>query len=143
MIGTPSTPMAQPVVWNALGYPFEAVPMLAALSACMMVRVWVCLKDAPDTFRARALDITVIGIALLFSAGWVLLQRPSPFYALLSGSGFGALGSGIIALSLKWVRRIDPTADDRDPDNEHALTQVDAVRTRARNAQHARHKRRH
>jgi hypothetical protein len=137
--------MLQPVVWNALGYPFEATPMLAALSACMIVRVWVCLKDAPDTARARALDLTVTGIALLFSAGWVLLQRPSPFYALLSGCGFGALGSGIIALSLKWVQRIDPTAAAEEPahNDEPGLTQIDAVRTRARRAQHARHKRRH
>jgi len=145
MIIAPSAPMLQPVVWNALGYPFEATPMLGALSACMIVRVWVCLKDAPDTFRTRALDITVTGIALLFSAGWVLLQRPSPFYALLSGCGFGALGSGIIALSLKWVQRIDPTAapGDQARGEEQALTQIDAVRTRARRAQHSRHKRRH
>lgn len=145
MIAAPSAPMLQPVVWNALGYPFEATPMLAGLSACMIVRVWVCLKDAPDTARARALDITITGIALLFSAGWVLLQRPSPFYALLSGCGFGALGSGIIALSLKWVQRIDPTAtaDNQVHTDERALTQIDAVRTRARRAQHARNKRRH
>ena len=145
MIAAPSTPMLQPVVWNALGYPFEATPMLAALSACMIVRVWVCLKDAPNTARTRALDITITSIALMFSAGWVLLQRPSPFYALLSGCGFGALGSGIIALSLKWVQRIDPTAAVEEPahNNDPVLTQIDAVRTRARRAQHARHKRRH
>jgi len=145
MIAAPSAPMPQPVVWNALGYPFEATPMLAALSACMIVRVWVCLKDAPDTSRARALDITITGIALLFSAGWVLLQRPSPFYALLSGCGFGALGSGIIALSLKWVQRIDPTAtpDNQVRTDDQTLTQINSVRTRARRAQHARHKRRH
>ena len=82
--------------------------MLGCLSACLSVRVWICLKDVHDTARARALDITVTGIALLFSAGWVMLQRPSPFYALLSGSGFGALGTGIIAVSLKWVRGLAP-----------------------------------
>jgi hypothetical protein len=138
--------MLQPVVWNALGYPFEATPMLAGLSACMVVRVWVCLKDAPETARARALNLTVTGIALLFSAGWILLQRPSPFYALLSGCGFGALGSGIIALSLKWVQRIDAIAPAEEP-AIHSMgasrDQVEAARASARRAQHTRHKRKH
>ncbi len=145
MIASPSTPMLEPVVWNALGYPFEAVPMLAGVSACMIVRVWVCLKDAPYTARARALDITVTGITLLFSAGWVLMQRPSPFFALLSGCGFGALGTGIIALSLKWVQRIDAIAppEGHGAADDQELSQIDAVRSRARGAQHTRHKRRH
>lgn len=137
----------RPVIWNALGYPFEAASMLAALSACLVVRVWVCLKEAPDTNRARALDVSVTSIALLFSAGWVVLQRPSPFYALLSGCGFGALGSGIIALSLKWVERIDPTGTaDRRSDPRWPVDDargIDAVRGATRRAQHIRQKRKH
>ena len=97
-----------PVLWNALGYQFEAASMLGALGACLIVRVWVCLSDAPTGLRARALNVSITAIAMLFTAGWVMLQRPSPFYALLSGSGFGALGSGIILISLNWVRRLEP-----------------------------------
>jgi multisubunit Na+/H+ antiporter MnhB subunit len=99
---------AHPVVWNALGYQFEAASMIAALSACLIVRIWVWLSDAPGGGRARALNAAITAIAMLFTAGWVMLQRPSPFYALLSGSGFGALGSGIILISLNWVRRLGP-----------------------------------
>lgn len=99
---------AQPVIWTALGYQFEAAPMIAGLSACLMVRVWVSLKDRAA--HALALDLTVTGIALLFTAGWIVLNRPEPFYALLSGTGFGALGAGIIAIALNWVKRIDPLA---------------------------------
>ena len=100
--------MMQPVVWNALGYQFEAVPMMAALSACLIVRIWVCLSAPPIGVRARGLNLSITAIALLFTSGWIVLQRPSPFFALLSGSGFGALGSGIIAISLSWVRRLEP-----------------------------------
>jgi hypothetical protein len=143
---SPVSPVIQPVVWTALGYPFEAASMLAGLSACLIVRLWICLKDTDVTLRARALNIVVTGIGLLFSAGWVLLQRPSPFYALLSGSGFGALGSGIIVLSLRWIERISPIAGGEAHDvkarTEPALRRIEDVRARARHAQHHRQKRR-
>lgn len=98
--------VAQPVIWSVLGYQFEAASMIAGLSACMMVRIWVSLKDRAA--HVLALDLTVTGISLLFSAGWIVLNRPEPFYALLSGTGFGALGAGIIAIALNWVKRLDP-----------------------------------
>jgi hypothetical protein len=49
---------------------------------------------------------------------------PAPFYALLSGTGFGALGAGIIALAIAWVRRIEPLAGiagEAVPDSERRL----------------------
>jgi uncharacterized membrane protein YdcZ (DUF606 family) len=101
----------QPVLWSALGYRFEAASMIAGLSACLMVRVWVSLSERTSRPAAWAIDSTVTGIALLFTAGWIVLQRPEPFYALLSGTGFGALGAGIIALALAWVRRVQPLVD--------------------------------
>ena len=107
--------VAQPVIWTAFGYQFEAASMIAGLCACLMVRIWVSLKDRVS--HALALDVTVTGIALLFTAGWIVLNRPAPFYALLSGTGFGALGAGIIAIALSWVKRIDPLAADEDPAN--------------------------
>lgn len=147
MMAAPQIAIAEPVIWNALGYPFEAAPMLASLAACLSVRVWICLKDAPDTLRARAIDLTVTGIALLFSGAWVVLQRPSPFFALLSGCGFGALGTGIIAVSLKWVKRLTPLADEdvvaRSTTEGAAIHQIERVRTTARRAQHSRHRRKH
>lgn len=100
-----------PILWSFLGYEFEAASMLAAVSACLIVRAWVCLNHPPENYRARGLSFVVMLIAMLFAAGWVILQRPSPFYGLLSGSGFGALGSGIIAMSLNWVRRFEPLDD--------------------------------
>lgn len=82
--------------------------MIAGLSACLMVRVWVSLNDRAGTGWSRAIDLTVTAIAMLFTAGWIVLQRPEPFYALLSGTGFGALGAGIVAIALGWVRRLAP-----------------------------------
>jgi hypothetical protein len=105
---------AQPVLWSALGYRFEAASMIAGLSACLMVRIWVSLNagraSAWTWAWVVAVDLTVTGLALLFTAGWIVLERPEPFYALLSGTGFGALGAGIIAAALAWVKRIAPLA---------------------------------
>ncbi len=103
--------VAQPVLWTALGYQFEAASMIAGLSACLMVRIWVSLNAGPVGAWAWAVDLTVTAISMLFTAGWIVLQRPEPFYALLSGTGFGALGAGIIALALAWVKRLTPLAD--------------------------------
>ena len=99
-----------PVIWSALGYQFEAASMIAGLSACLMVRIWVSLNAGPPSAWAWAVDLTVTGLALLFTAGWIVTERPAPFYALLSGTGFGALGAGIIAAALGWVKRIGPLA---------------------------------
>ena len=101
---------AQPVIWSLLGYQFEAASMIAGLSACLMVRIWVSLNDRSARMWAWGVDLTVTTIAMLFTAGWIALQRPAPFYALLSGTGFGALGAGIIAMALAWVKRIEPLA---------------------------------
>lgn len=99
---------AQPVIWTLLGYQFEAASMIAGLCACLMVRIWVSLNDRSARVWAWSIDLTVTAISMLFTAGWIVLQRPAPFYALLSGTGFGALGAGIIAIALGWVKRIEP-----------------------------------
>ncbi len=101
-----------PVLWSLLGYQFEAASMIAGLCACLMVRIWVSLNDRSPRAWAWGVDLTVTAIALLFTAGWIALQRPAPFYALLSGTGFGALGAGIIAVALAWVKRIEPFGAD-------------------------------
>jgi hypothetical protein len=114
----------QPVLWSALGYQFEAASMIAGLSACLMVRIWVSLNGRSATLWTWGVDLTVTAIAMLFTAGWIALQRPAPFYALLSGTGFGALGAGIIALAIAWVRRIEPLAGiagEAVPDSERRL----------------------
>ena len=106
---------AQPVLWSVFGYRFEAIPMLGALAACLMVRVWVSLTDVPARFVRWIVDIAVTSLAMMFTAGWVLLQRPEPFYALLGGTGFGALGAGIITLALVWIRSVTPFASPDHP----------------------------
>lgn len=103
---------AQPVIWTLLGYQFEAASMISGLSACLMVRIWVSLTDRTAKVWAWSVDLTVTTISMLFTAGWIVLQRPAPFYALLSGTGFGALGAGVIAIALAWVKRIAPLAGE-------------------------------
>ena len=98
----------QPILWNALGYQYEAASMLGALAACGSVRLWIVLNDRERSSLALAIDLTVSVISLLFTAGWVMMQRPQPFYALLGGAGFGALGVGIVAVALAWLERVTP-----------------------------------
>lgn len=109
-ITAPTSAVAQPVIWSLLGYQFEAASMIAGLCACLMVRIWMSLNDRHPRGWAWGIDLTVTAISMLFTAGWIVLQRPAPFYALLSGTGFGALGAGIIAVALAWVKRIEPLA---------------------------------
>lgn len=111
LMGTARVAAAGPVVWSLLGYPFEAGPMLGALAACLAVRLWVSLNEHPSATLAWAIDGTVLALALLFTAGWVVVARPSPFFALLAGAGFGALGTGIIALGLAWVRSMTSSGE--------------------------------
>ena len=115
-----STAVAQPVIWSALGYRFEAGSMIAGLAACLMVRIWVSLNAHPATVWTWAIDLTVTAIALLFTAGWIVLARPEPFYALMSGTGFGALGAGIIAIALAWVKRLAPFSEGAADDARHS-----------------------
>ncbi|WP_116091757.1 hypothetical protein [Sphingomonas crusticola] len=95
-----------PVLWNALGYQYEAASMLGALAACGSVRLWITLNERERSGLVIAIDLTVSVISLLFTAGWVMTQRPQPFYALLGGAGFGALGVGIVAVALAWIKRV-------------------------------------
>lgn len=113
MIGKASAMIAaaaQPVIWSLLGYQFEAASMIAGLCACLMVRIWISLNDRSARAWAWGIDLIVTAISTLFTAGWIVMQRPEPFYALLSGTGFGALGAGIIAIALTWVKRMEPLA---------------------------------
>lgn len=103
----------EPVVWDLLGYRFDAASMLAALCACFLVRLRQWLGSRAMNARSCWLHAVVTALALLFTAGGVLLQCPSPFFALLGGAGFGALGSGIITIAVAWVNRIEPIATVR------------------------------
>ncbi|MBB4154196.1 hypothetical protein GGQ80_002106 [Sphingomonas jinjuensis] len=100
-----------PVVWHALGYPFEAGSMIAALCACAAVRFYV-VQTAREQHR-WTIDMPVTILAMMFTAGAVLTRRPEPLEALMTGTGIGALGAGIITIALSWVRRNTPSFDDK------------------------------
>lgn len=102
-----------PTVWAFLGYPFEAGSMIAALCACLAVRFYVSQTERKA--HRWSLDIPVSILSLLFTAGMVISQRPEPLWALMMGTGIGALGAGIISIALAWVQRatgpLTPPAD--------------------------------
>lgn len=116
---------ARPVIWTLLGYQFEAASMISGLCACLMVRIWVSLNDRSSKLWAWGVDLTVTAISMLFTAGWIVLQRPAPFYALMSGTGFGALGAGVIAMALAWLRRIQPLAGLDSVTGDHPTSSGD------------------
>jgi hypothetical protein len=123
---------AMPVIWTFLGYQFEAASMIAGLCACVTVRVWMTLNDTSR--KSMAIDATVTCLTLLFTAGIIMKTRPEPFFALVYGTGIGALGAGIIKLALAWVQRgealaglVDPEEVSRpvpNPDNQAAIKQA-------------------
>lgn len=92
---------ASPVIWHALGYPFEAGSMIAGLCACFAVRFYVVQKD----FKVHrwALDIPVTSLVMMFTAAAMVSWRPEPLGALLIGTGLGAIGAGIIAIAKRYV----------------------------------------
>ncbi len=100
----------QPVIWTFLGYQFEGASMIADLGSCLMVRIWISLND--KSARAWTVDIAVMSLTLLCTASWIIEHRPTPFYALLSGIGFGALGADIITVALKYLRKFGFTDND-------------------------------
>ncbi len=107
-----------PVIWCVLGYPFEAGSMIGGVAACLTVRLWISLSNHQPTFLAWAIDGTVISLSLLFTAAWVMLARPSPFFAVMAGTGFGALGSGIVAIALGWIKSVTSDAAQFPIDHE-------------------------
>lgn len=100
-----------PVVWHALGYPFEAGSMIAALCACLAVRFYVVQTDRAQ--HRWTLDVPVHLLTMMFTAGLIIARRPEPIEALLTGTGIGALGAGIITFALSWVKSKAPGFDDK------------------------------
>ena len=93
---------AQPTIGHFFGYPFEIGPMIAGACACLAVRFYVAKTEAE--FR-WTVDMPVTLLALLVTAGVLMTRRPEPLYAILYGTGLGALGAGIIKIALRWVKR--------------------------------------
>lgn len=104
-----------PTIWHFLGYPFEAGSMIAALCACVAVRFYVVQTERKA--HRWTVDVPVSALSLFFTAGLVISQRPEPLWALMTGTGIGALGAGIISIALTWVQRATgPFAPDAKSD---------------------------
>lgn len=90
---------SQPAIWHALGYPFEAGAMIAALFACGAARWWIGAAQSLRKEHRWSLDIPVTAMALATSAALIISQRPEPLGALFYGAGLGILGEGIFKLA--------------------------------------------
>ncbi|WP_419808397.1 hypothetical protein [Sphingomonas sp.] len=104
---------SQPLIWQFVGYPFEAGPMIATLCACLAVRFYVQQTGREE--HRWTVDLPVTCLVLMFSAAAVIRLRPDPALALMIGTGLGALGAGIISIALGWVRRNLPGGETPTP----------------------------
>ena len=102
---------AGPSILYFVGYPFEAGSMIAAICACIAVRLYVAQKDRAE--HRWNIDLPVSALTLLFTAGAVIRLRPDPALALIYGTGIGALGVTIITIALNFVQSKLPGADDK------------------------------
>lgn len=83
--------------------------MIAAMCACLAVRFYVSQTDRQQ--HRWTVDAPVMILALLCTAGAVMRLRPDPALALIYGTGLCALGAGIIAIALNFVRSKLPRTD--------------------------------
>jgi hypothetical protein len=89
------TGVGVPVVWDFLGYHFEAGPLVVTVCATLMTRLIVSLNTSGR--RKLTLDVAVTILSVLVSALWVQANDLALLPAGLTGIGFGALGVGIIS----------------------------------------------
>ena len=86
-----------PVIWDFLGFRFEAGPLIVAVCATLITRMIVSLNT--NGHRRLMLDIVVTALCVLVAALWVQSNNLSLLPAGLSGIAFGALGLGIIGFA--------------------------------------------
>lgn len=111
---SPTINPSGPSIWYFVGYPFEAGSMIAAICACIAVRLYVAQKDRAA--HRWNIDLPVSALTLLFTAGAVIRLRPDPALALIYGTGIGALGVTIITIALNFVQSKlpgGPAAEDK------------------------------
>ena len=96
-IGGSASALSVPVVWDFLGYHFQAGPLVVTVCGALMTRLIVSLKAGGK--KRWLLDGLVTGLSVLVSALWVQANNLSLLPAVVSGIGFGALGVGIISVA--------------------------------------------
>lgn len=101
---------AGPSIWYFFGYPFEAGSMIAAICACLAVRLYVAQKERAD--HRWNIDLPVSALTLMTTATAVIRLRPDPALALIDGTGIGALGVGLITIALNFVQSKLPGGDE-------------------------------
>jgi len=86
-----------PVVWDFLGYRFEAGPCIVTICATLMTRLIVSLNT--NTRPRWLLDTCITCLSMLVAALWTQSKDLTLLPAAITGIGFGALGIGIIGFA--------------------------------------------
>lgn len=86
-----------PVVWDFLGYHFQAGPLVVTVCCSLMTRLIVTLNHQGG--QKRLFDALVTCLSVVVSALWVQANSLGLLPAGISGIGFGAMGIGIIGIA--------------------------------------------
>lgn len=112
--GTATVVTSQPVVWQFLGYPFEAAVMIAGLFGCLSARFWIGAGLVIRKQHRWLIDLPVSAMTLGTTAALVIAMRPEPLTGLLLGAGLGVLGEGIFKIAEKKLAGVLGVDDDDD-----------------------------
>jgi hypothetical protein len=110
---------SHPTIWWALGYPFEAASLIAALFAAIVTRVIVSLRARSVAY---ALDGAVLVLVLITTTAVVIGWHPSLVGGLLYGLGLGIIGEGILRVAQQYTDRgFAALGIDMDDDDHAAM----------------------
>jgi tetrahydromethanopterin S-methyltransferase subunit E len=110
-----ATPAAAvtPVLADLAGYQFEVAPMLLAVLACIVVRIYKGAKS--KTHEGWVVDVSITVLSVLFTVALIITARPGVLMALIYGTGLGAIGAGLIYFAEKKTRDALGAATSDDP----------------------------
>ena len=91
-----------PVVADLLGYKFEMAPMILAVAACVVVRIYKGAKG--KTREGWVVDISITVLSIMLTVALIITARPGLLMALIYGTGLGAIGAGLISYAEKKAR---------------------------------------
>lgn len=96
--------LSNPVLWDLLGYQFEAAGMIAALFGCAVARAWHGGAQAARKEFRWMLDLPITAMTFGSAVAIVMALRPEPWAGLLYGAGLGVIGEGLFKLAERVLR---------------------------------------
>jgi hypothetical protein len=117
--GAAATAIVVPATGDLFGFPFEIAPMVMAVTACLIVRIYKGAKA--KSHEGWIVDLSITLLTMLFTVAFVIGLRPNPILAASLGTGMGAIGAGLIRIAEKKTGKFFDDAPDDEQDGEEAM----------------------